>query len=256
MLMEYLYSNETIFILALVGTLAGFIDAVAGGGGLITLPALLLVQIPPVQALATNKLQGSFGTLSASITLIKKGAINIKTLKISILTCLIGSAIGTVAVQLSPPEALTIVIPIVILFICLYFLFAPSIGETESKPKLSTRLWKYCCVPVMGFYDGYLGPGAGMFYALGGVALRGKTLVSATATAKLLNFASNIASLVVFILGGKIVWAVGLSMAAGQILGGHLGASAVVTKGANFIRPVIVIVCLSMLAKYLSSAIL
>ncbi len=88
MLMEYLYSNETIFILALVGTLAGFIDAVAGGGGLITLPALLLVQIPPVQALATNKLQGSFGTLSASITLIKKGAINIKTLKISILSLL------------------------------------------------------------------------------------------------------------------------------------------------------------------------
>jgi len=102
--MEYLYSNETIFILALVGALAGFIDAVAGGGGLITLPALLLVQIPPVQALATNKLQGSFGTLSASITLIKKGAVNIKTLKISILTCLIGSALGTVAVQLSPPE--------------------------------------------------------------------------------------------------------------------------------------------------------
>ncbi len=173
-----------------------------------------------------------------------------------LLTCLIGSALGTVAVQLSPPEALTIIIPIVILFICLYFLFAPSIGETESKPKLSTLLWRYCCVPVMGFYDGYLGPGAGMFYALGGVALRGKTLVSATATAKLLNFASNIASLLVFILGGKIVWAVGLSMAAGQILGGHFGASAVITKGANFIRPVIVIVCISMLAKYLSSAIL
>jgi len=202
-LIEFIYSNEAIFILALVATLAGFIDAVAGGGGLITLPALLLIQIPPVQALATNKLQGSFGTLSASITLIKKGAINIKTLKISIMTCLIGSALGTVAVQLSPPEALTIIIPVVILVICLYFLFAPSIGETESKPRLSTRLWRFCCVPIMGFYDGYLGPGAGMFYALGGVALRGKTLVSATATAKLLNFASNIASLVVFIYPGR-----------------------------------------------------
>jgi uncharacterized membrane protein YfcA len=104
----------------------------------------------------------------------------------------------------------------------------------------------------MGFYDGYLGPGAGMFYALGGIALRGKALVSATATAKILNFASNIASLIVFILGGKIVWVIGLSMAAGQILGGYVGASFVVEKGTKFIRPIIVIVCISMLAKYLA----
>jgi len=251
--MEFVYSNELLIALAFVATLAGFIDAVAGGGGLITLPALLLVQMSPVQALATNKLQGSFGTLSASITMIKKGVLDIKTVKISIITCIIGSALGTLAVQLSPPEALTVIIPVVILIICLYFLFAPKAGELESKPRVSTKMWRYCCVPSMGFYDGYLGPGAGMFYALGGVALRGKALVSATATAKILNFASNIASLIIFILGGKVVWVIGLSMAAGQILGGYVGASFVVKKGTKFIRPIIVIVCISMLAKYLAN---
>jgi uncharacterized membrane protein YfcA len=120
--MEFVYSNELLIGLAFVATLAGFIDAVAGGGGLITLPALLLAQMSPVEALATNKLQGSFGTLSASITMIKKGVLDIKTVKISIMMCLIGSALGTLAVQLSPPEALTVIIPVVMLIYLLVFL--------------------------------------------------------------------------------------------------------------------------------------
>ena len=248
--MELVFSIETIIMLAGIAFMAGFIDAIAGGGGLITIPALLLAQMPPVLALATNKFQASFGGFAAATTMVRKGKANLSDMKVSIVMCFVGSVVGTVAVLISPPQFLTVIIPCVIAIICVYFLLAPAQSSAEQKRRVSSSTWHFFCVPGLGFYDGYLGPGAGMFYTLCQVTLQGKNLLMATGGAKVLNFTSNIASLIVFIFSGKVVWIVGGAMAVGQIFGGYLGAHTAIKGGHRVIRPIIVIICLAMLGQY------
>lgn len=241
---------EVLFVLFLVAGVAGFVDAIAGGGGLLTIPAMLMANIPPLYTLGTNKLQATAGSFSASVTMIKQGKVNPKNIWQSILACFVGAMLGTVAVQLSPPELLTKVIPFLIALIGLYYLFAPKVGEVMSEPRVKETHWRYIFSPVVGFYDGYLGPGTGMFLALGGVVLRGWDMITATANAKVLNFTTNVASLMFFILGGKVLWSVGLVMMLGQVIGATMGARLAVKGGARFIRPMIVLMCFAMLIKY------
>jgi len=230
--------------------LAGFVDTIAGGGGLITLPMLLLAQLPPVQALATNKLQGSFGTLTSSWSMLRRGLVRWNGVRGMFAASLLGAAAGTLAVQRVHPQALNIAIPIVLGVVGLYFLFSPRAGEREGQPRMGQRLYAGLVVPAIGFYDGFFGPGTGSFFSLGGVALRGQPLVTATAHTKMLNFASNIASLAVFVIGGKVLWVVGSVMVVGQMIGAWLGAHAVVRGGARLIRPLIVVMCALMLLRY------
>lgn len=241
---------QLIAILFCVAMLAGFVDAIAGGGGLLTIPALLLSGLPPVSALATNKLQGSAGSLSASLTMIKKGIAHPKHIKTALILAFVGSAVGTILVQLSPPEFLKIAIPVVVGAMGLYTLFSPNLGAVKKEPKLSHAAWQRGVVPVIGFYDGYFGPGTGTFFSLSGVVGRGMDLVTATGNAKLLNFATNIASLIFFIIGGQVVWVIGFVMIVGQVIGAVVGANMVVKVGAKFIRPVIVLMCFCMVIRY------
>lgn len=236
----------TLFFVALF---AGFIDAMAGGGGLLTIPALLLTGMNPVAVLATNKLQACAGSSSASLAMIKKGLIHPKMMKVALMMAFVGSAVGTVLVQLSPPEFLQKALPFVIGMVGIYTLFSPNLGKIRTTPKITQKLYERMVAPLIGFYDGYFGPGTGTFFGLSQVVLRGRDLVQATARAKMLNFATNIASLIFFILGGHVVWVVGLIMMAGQIIGAYLGSHMVVKGGARFIRPVIVVVCFCMVAK-------
>lgn len=240
---------QLLVLLFAVAMIAGFVDAIAGGGGLLTIPALLLSGMSPVQALATNKLQSSAGSLSASITMIKKGLVNPRTLKLALATAFIGSAIGTILVQLSAPEMLRKVLPFLIGAVGLYTLLSPKLGQLPSTPKISQRTYDRYVSPVLGFYDGYFGPAVGTFFSLSHVVLIGYQLVQATARAKLLNFATNLASVIFFVLGGQVVWAVGLTMACGQALGAYLGSHMVVKGGAKFVRPIIVLMCFAMLIK-------
>lgn len=249
--MDLSLTLEVILLLTAVATIAGFIDAIAGGGGLLTIPAMLLANIPPVMTLGTNKLQAASGALTASITLIKKGVVKPSTMKMGIIGAFIGSVIGTIAVQLSPPDLLEKLIPFVIAAIGIYTLFAPSLGEVEAEPRVSESTWQRVVAPLIGFYDGYVGPGTGMFFALGNVALRGKQIIAATGAAKILNLSTNIASLIFFILGGKVLWTVGLTMMVGQTIGAYAGSHMVVRGGSKIIRPVIVLVCLAMVTKYM-----
>lgn len=242
-------TTQLISILFFVALMAGFIDAMAGGGGLLTIPALLLTGMNPVAVLATNKLQACAGSFSASVTMIKKGLIHPKMMKIALLFAFVGSGIGTILVQLSPPEFLQKALPFVIGAVGIYTLFSPNLGKLETTPKMSQKLYERTIAPLIGLYDGYFGPGTGTFFSLSQVLLRGRDLVQATARAKLLNFATNIASLIFFILGGQVVWVVGLVMMAGQLVGAYLGSHMVVKGGAKFIRPVIVVVCFCMVAK-------
>lgn len=247
-------SLETLLILATVASFAGFIDAIAGGGGLLTIPAMLLANIPPVMTLGTNKLQACAGSLTASWTMIKKGVVNLKHIKTAIITAFIGAALGTIAVQLSPPDMLETIIPFLIAGIGIYTLFAPSLNDISNAnkaAKISENTWQRICSPVVGFYDGYIGPGTGMFFALGNVALRSKDIIYATGVAKILNFSTNIASLIFFIFGGNVLWKVGLVMMIGQSVGAFLGSHMAIKQGGKLIRPMIVLMCFAMLAKYM-----
>ncbi|WP_296403376.1 TSUP family transporter [Psychrobacter sp.] len=244
---------EVILMLTAVAAVAGFIDAIAGGGGLLTIPAMLLANIPPILTLGTNKLQAASGALAASITMIKKGVVCPSKIKLAITGAFIGSVLGTIAVQLSPPDMLQKLIPFVIAAIGIYTLFAPSLGEVEAEPRVSESTWQKIVAPLIGFYDGYVGPGTGMFFALGNVALRGSKIIAATGAAKVLNLSTNIASLIFFIIGGNVLWKVGLAMMVGQTIGAYAGSHMVVKGGSKIIRPVIVMVCLAMVTKYVIS---
>ena len=239
-----------LVVLALGAGLAGFIDTIAGGGGLITLPLLLLSGLPPVAALATNKLQGSFGTLVATLTLLTRRQIVLAEIGLGFVMAFCGGVIGALAVRWIQPKALDVLIPIVLGGIALYFLFAPNAGEIAGRARMAPALYRQLVVPIIGFYDGFFGPGTGSFFALAGVALRGETLLRATAFAKVLNFASNLAAFLIFLLAGKVVWLAGAAMVCGQILGAYAGAHAVIRGGARLIRPLIVVICFAMLARY------
>ncbi len=244
---------QTLALLALAALAAGFFDTVAGGGGLITLPALLLAGLPPTAAIGTNKMQASFGTATASVSLLRQGLITKPEVWRPFLRSLAGGAAGAWAIQQVEGEALRLVIPGVLVLVGGYFLFAKNAGERPTKARLTPSRFSNTAVPAIGFYDGFFGPGTGSFFALAGVTLRGFDLVKATALAKTLNFASNIAALSVFILGGKVLWSVGAVMIIGQLVGATLGAHAVVKGGTKLIRPLIVGVSLLMLVRFFTA---
>lgn len=242
---------STILVLSLCSIIAGFIDSIAGGGGLLTIPALLSVGIPPAQALATNKLQSSFGSFSSSFYFLRRGYIDLKLIRNAILFTFIGSACGTLLVQQIDPSSLKQAIPFMLIGFALYFIFSPHIGDEDRQQRMNFFLFSLLVGLVVGFYDGFFGPGTGSFLAISFVALAGFNLAKATAYSKLLNFTSNIASLIFFMLGGKILWQVGLIMGVGQFIGARLGSKMVVSKGSKIIRPLLVVMSLVMSARLL-----
>ncbi|SDP14751.1 TSUP family transporter [Desulforhopalus singaporensis] len=247
------FSLEIICFLFGASLVAGFIDTLAGGGGLITLPALIMSGIPPLFALGTNKLQGTMGTATATLMMFRKRAVRWDDVKFHMLFAFIGAALGTAAVQLVDAELLSLVIPVVLVVIAVYFLLFPQRSVVSSEPRMGRKLYRSLVVPAVGWYDGMFGPGTGSFFALAGVALRGLRLVESTAVAKTLNFATNIASLLVFLLGGKVVWLAGLVMMGGQVCGAWLGSRFLFRINPLHLRYLVVAMCLGMLAKYLVS---
>jgi uncharacterized membrane protein YfcA len=238
-------------VLFLVALLAGFIDAIAGGGGLLTVPALLAAGLSPAQALATNKLQSVGGSFSASLYFIRRKAVDLREQKLNIVLTFLGSISGALLVQHVKGDILRQLLPLLVIAIGLYFLLMPKIGEDDRQRRLHGLPFALVAGGCVGFYDGFFGPGAGSFYALAFVTLCGYNLAKSTAHAKVLNFTSNLGGLLLFMLGGKVVWLVGLVMLAGQVCGARLGARMVLTKGQKLIRPMIVIVSAVMSAKLL-----
>lgn len=238
-------------VLFLVALLAGFIDAIAGGGGLLTVPALLAAGLSPAQALATNKLQSVGGSFSASLYFIRRKAVDLREQKLNIALTFLGSISGALLVQHVKGDILRQLLPLLVIAIGLYFLLMPKIGEEDRQRRLHGLPFALAAGGCVGFYDGFFGPGAGSFYALAFVTLCGYNLAKSTAHAKVLNFTSNLGGLLLFMLGGKVVWLVGLVMLAGQVCGARLGARMVLTRGQTLIRPMIVIVSAVMSAKLL-----
>ena len=245
-------SLQIAVILFFVAILAGFIDAIAGGGGLLTIPALMWAGLPPAAALGTNKLQACGGSFFASLYFVRKGLVNLKQIKLALACAFVGSALGTISVQLIDAKVLELVLPFLILAIGCYFLFSKKISEDDKHQVLTPGVFAFTAALGVGFYDGFFGPGTGSFFALAFVTLAGFGLAKATAHAKLLNFSTNIASLVFFALGGKVVWLLGLVMLLGQAIGATLGSRLVVTKGTKIIKPLVVTMSLLMSAKLLA----
>lgn len=244
---------EILALLFFVALFAGCIDTLAGGGGLIVLPALILAGLPPLQALGTNKLQGSTGTFTATLMMLRHRRVQWSAVRLTMFTAFLGAASGSIALQFIDPGFLSFVIPLVLIVIAVYFLFAGKMLEAGTKARISTALYRNVVAPVIGLYDGMFGPGAGSFFALSGVALQGRTLLDATAIAKTLNFATNLASLLVFLLAGQVVWTVGLVMMAGQASGAWVGSHILFRINPQYLRVVIVLICLAMLTRYLAN---
>lgn len=236
----------TLFFVALI---AGFIDAIAGGGGLLTVPALLSAGLPPADALATNKLQSVGGSFSATLYFVRQKAVDLAEQKIAIIFTFIGAIVGAVIVQFLEADFLRRLLPILVIAVGLYFLFTPQLGSWDSQRRLSSTAFGVIIGLSIGFYDGFFGPGTGSFFCVAYVVLAGYNLAKATAHAKVLNFTSNLASLLFFILGNKVIWSIGLVMLAGQFIGARVGAKMVLTKGQKLIRPMLIVLSFIMSIK-------
>ena len=216
------YSFEILTFLFIVGMVAGFLDTLVGGGGLLAVPALLLSGIPPIYVLGTNKFQGSMGTGIATLLLFRKKKLEWNTIKYLMLASFIGSVIGGVIVQFVDTKVLSFVIPIVLVFIALYFIISPK-PKGGPQNSVSNRSFEKYAVPSIGFYDGMFGPGAGSFFVMTGVMLKKLEIIQATILAKPLNFASNITGFIVFCSFGHIAILIELIMMLGRVIGSSCG---------------------------------
>ena len=234
--------------LTLVAVLTGFIDAVAGGGGLIMMPALLYAGIPPHLALGTNKVQSMCGTGMALRNFRAAGLVAIKPNLGTAAFVFAGAAAGAFVIQRFSAEVLALIVPLLLMGVALYTVFSPRMDDRDRDSALSDKAYR----PVgagIGFYDGFFGPGAGQFYATTLVGLRGLGLTRATALTTLFNVTSNIASVIVFALGGQVLWLLGLCMAVGAMIGSWLGSHTAAKFGAKLIRPLLVVVSLGLTAR-------
>ncbi|WP_310466916.1 TSUP family transporter [Sphingomonas sp.] len=239
-------------ILTATAVLTGFIDAIAGGGGLIMMPALLFAGVPPVQALGTNKLQSVFGTFVAMSNYARGGLIEWRRNALTVVIVFIGAAGGALVVQAIDTRWLNLIIPVLLTGAAIYILVSPRMTDDDAHHRVTSAGY----APLggaIGFYDGFFGPATGTFFTTSLVALRGYGLTKATALTKLFNFTSNVASVLLFAFGGQMLWLLGLSMAAGAMLGGWLGSRTAMRFGARLIRPLLVVISLGMTARLLWS---
>ncbi len=246
-----IFSPEVALLLIAIAGLAGLVDAIAGGGGLLTLPALLWAGLPPVQALATNKLQGSFGTFSASWHFIRRGHLQLSRFWPAIAWTFAGSALGSLCVQQLDAALLTHLMPVLLIVIALYFLFAPDLDRRRARQRMGFGLFAFVIGSGVGFYDGFFGPGTGTFFAAAFVLLLGTDLRQATAGTKLLNLTSNLAALLFFASAGHVLWWLGLAMGAAQAGGAWLGAHLAIRHGSRVIRPLLVMVSIAIALRLL-----
>lgn len=231
--------------------LAGFVDAIAGGGGMIALPALLSAGLPPVAALATNKLQSVAGTGMAALTYWRRGFVNIRALLPAIGFTYAGSLCGALIVKRIDVSLLNVAVPIALIGIALYFLLAPNLSDADKAARLPFARFVPVLGLVIGFYDGIFGPGTGSFLTIGFVMLFGLGLTRASGSTKILNLTSNLAALTIFIPSGDVVWQAALVMAVGQFIGGYVGARTGIRFGARLIRPLVVVVSIALALKLL-----
>jgi len=248
------FSAEIAILLFFVAMLAGMVDAIAGGGGLIIIPALLAAGLPPGAAIATNKIGGIAGSSAATLHFLHIRQIDLRRSRWMALGAFLGSLAGGIVLTHIDSAVLGRLIPVLLIGFALYFLLSPRVGAEDRKARIPTAAYALAVAPVIGFYDGFFGPGTGTFLAISLVTLLGFNLVKATAHTKLLNLSSNLASVLFFAANGNIVWSFGLPLLAGQWIGGTIGARLVVSQGHRLIKIVMSTVAIAISVKMIWSA--
>ena len=238
--MNLLYDDLTVYIILFcVALIASTIDAIAGGGGLLVVPTMLLLGLNPLVTLGTNKLQSCFGTVTSSYNYFKNGLLKEKNIKFLFLISFIGSFFGTLLVSQLSNEILNTIIPIFLISAAIFLIVNKQIN-IKSVSIISSFFIP--SIFFIGFYDGFFGPGTGTFFVLIFLIIKQRNLMEATSATKVLNFSSNFAAFLVFAYKGLVFWELGLIMAIAQILGAYIGSNLAITKGESFVRPVIVLI--------------
>jgi len=229
---------------------AGLVDAIAGGGGLLTLPALLVTGLPPEIALGTNKGQAVFGSFAATSTFWRHGAIDRPRAPLAFGCGLCGSMGGALTVLAVPSAVLKPVILVLLVCVAASLALRRDFGTTARRvPTGRPRTALAVIATAIGFYDGLFGPGTGTFLIMAFVMVLGDTMMQASANAKVVNFASNIAAFGVFAVRGVVRWDIALPMAVAQILGSMVGARLAVKRGDRFVRAVVLVVVVAVALK-------
>lgn len=234
-----------LLVLALVAFFAGFIDAVAGGGGMLTVPTLLSLGLPPHMALGTNKLAASFASSTAAFTYYKKRLFKPQCWNRSFIATFIGAIVGTLVVDAISTQWLEKTLPLIILAAAVYTIWHKTPENSSNEPPPPCPVFRKKQVVqggILGFYDGIAGPGTGAFWTVSTMALYRLNILVASGVAKAMNFTSNFTSLVTFAILGHIDWVLGLTMGVCLMAGAFVGAHSAIRFGAKFIRPVFVTV--------------
>lgn len=239
-----------LLLLFFAAFFAGYMDTLAGGGGLITLPALLLCGLPITSALGTNKLQSSFGSTTASLVLFAKQKIIVRKITKPVIFAFIGGLAGAICVLWIDKSTLKWLVVVALGLVLIYFLLSKK--SSSEAPANQTKIWihTYIAAPIIGIYDGLLGPGTGSCFTAVNLYFRGFDFHNATAYAKPLNAATNLAALGVFIVSDSVNWLAGLVMIAGQILGAWLAAHKLYSYSQVFLRKLVISVSFLLLISY------
>lgn len=247
-------ATHLALLLIVAAFVAGFVDSIAGGGGLIAMPMLLIAGASPLEALATNKLQGAFGAGTATVAYARAGHVRLgEQLGMAAVSALAAAA-GAVVAKALPADILRLLMPVILVAVAAFFALKPGLTDLEQVQRMAPAAFTFTAVPLIAGYDGFFGPGTGSFFMLAFVLLAGLGMLRATAHTKLLNFASNIGSLAVFIPSGAMWWGVGIGMGLAQIAGAALGAKMAIRVGARLIKPLIVTVSVAMALRLLWQA--
>ncbi|MCW8994236.1 MAG: TSUP family transporter [Psychromonas sp.] len=249
---EVLFDTNSWALIMSVGLAAGFIDAIVGGGGMLTIPALLSLGLPPHLTLGTNKLSASFGSGVAAYTYFKKQLFTPQFWRQSFYSTFVGALTGTVFVNFIDNQWLGKLLPVIILGVALYTLFnrMHDIDNYQLPEKTPTLHVKQTLQgALLGFYDGASGPGTGSFWVISTMRLYRLNILLASGIAKSMNFTSNLVSLTVFICFGQINWLIGLTMGGCIMIGSYIGAHSAIHFGANFIRPIFISIVVIMAVK-------
>lgn len=245
--MEHFIEISTMWIVIFIftGFFAGYIDAIAGGGGMIQVPVLLISGMSPIHVLATNKVASVLGVAMASIKYYLSKKMSLKVVSIAIIPCLIASYIGSSLVMYLSDEvikwAILLAIPI-----AMVFLFKKSKDQKEDTKEINAKTVVLSTAPI-GFYDGLLGPGTGTYMSISMKRFLKLDLLVATASTKPLNFATNVGSVVAFVMAGKVLWVAAISLGLANVLGSYVGSHYAIKNGEDFIKKVLVFVLVLML---------
>ncbi|PAF16334.1 hypothetical protein CHH69_10690 [Terribacillus saccharophilus] len=241
---------DTILLIILFGFLAAFIDSVVGGGGLITIPALLFAGLNPAAAVATNKLAGTLGSFTSTLMFYRSGNLDLKSVMKFFPLSFIGSLLGAWTVHVIDPALFKPLMLVMLIAVAIYTIIKKDWGSVSTYERLTPkRLLIFAAVlTLIGFYDGFLGPGTGSFLMFAFLFI-GFDFLRAAGSAKLLNFGSNVSALILFMILGQVHYAIGLIMGISGIFGSIVGSRFAIKRGSGYVRILFIVVTTVLIVK-------